>query len=164
MEQALSLPYATLRFAQLGWRVIRVEATGGKVELVGVDYNDDSAAKAAEQTSAVLQRVPDLSGVFGANLFSAEGILLNITIEASKTLALLGLVAAGLGVTVYPESLIGFLGRSVEVRPIIEAWRLTPPPGGAPVALAWTREEIRRAAARGSSPSATRAGVTARSP
>jgi len=27
MEQALSLPYATLRFAQLGWRVIRIEAT-----------------------------------------------------------------------------------------------------------------------------------------
>lgn len=30
MEQALSLPYATLRFAQLGWRVIRIEATGGE--------------------------------------------------------------------------------------------------------------------------------------
>ena len=29
MEQALSLPYATLRFAQLGWRVIRIEAAGG---------------------------------------------------------------------------------------------------------------------------------------
>jgi crotonobetainyl-CoA:carnitine CoA-transferase CaiB-like acyl-CoA transferase len=29
MEQALSLPYATLRFAQLGWRVIRIEAVGG---------------------------------------------------------------------------------------------------------------------------------------
>lgn len=27
MEQALSLPYATLRFAQLGWRVIRIEST-----------------------------------------------------------------------------------------------------------------------------------------
>ncbi len=27
MEQALSLPSATLRFAQLGWRVIRIEAT-----------------------------------------------------------------------------------------------------------------------------------------
>ena len=26
LEQALSLPYATLRFAQLGWRVIRIEA------------------------------------------------------------------------------------------------------------------------------------------
>ncbi len=30
LEQALSLPYATLRFAQLGWRVIRIEAAGGK--------------------------------------------------------------------------------------------------------------------------------------
>jgi ribose transport system substrate-binding protein len=50
-----------------------IDATNGAVELVGVDYNDDSPAKAAEQTSAVLQRVPDLSGVFGANLFSAEG-------------------------------------------------------------------------------------------
>lgn len=50
-----------------------VEATGGAVELVGVDYNEDSAATAAEQTAAVLQRVPDLGGVFGANLFSAEG-------------------------------------------------------------------------------------------
>ncbi|MDP2822290.1 MAG: CoA transferase [Sulfuritalea sp.] len=27
MEQALSLPYATLRFAQIGWRVIRIEST-----------------------------------------------------------------------------------------------------------------------------------------
>ena len=27
LEQALSLPYATLRFVQLGWRVIRVEST-----------------------------------------------------------------------------------------------------------------------------------------
>jgi crotonobetainyl-CoA:carnitine CoA-transferase CaiB-like acyl-CoA transferase len=27
LEQALSLPYATLRFAQMGWRVIRIEAT-----------------------------------------------------------------------------------------------------------------------------------------
>ena len=29
LEQALAMPYATLRFAQLGWRVIRIEATGG---------------------------------------------------------------------------------------------------------------------------------------
>jgi len=27
LEQALSMPYATLRFAQLGWRVIKIEAT-----------------------------------------------------------------------------------------------------------------------------------------
>ena len=35
MEQALSLPYATLRFAQLGWRVIRIEATPAAQGLPG---------------------------------------------------------------------------------------------------------------------------------
>ena len=35
MEQALSMPYATLRFAQLGWRVIRIEATGAGTGLPG---------------------------------------------------------------------------------------------------------------------------------
>jgi hypothetical protein len=35
MEQALSLPYATLRFAQLGWRVIRIESTPGGDGLPG---------------------------------------------------------------------------------------------------------------------------------
>jgi len=35
MEQALSLPYATLRFAQLGWRVIRIESTPGGGGLPG---------------------------------------------------------------------------------------------------------------------------------
>lgn len=53
------------------------------------------------------------------SLFSAEGVELRIAIEASNTLALLGLVAAGLGLTIYPESLIGFLGGSVEARPIV---------------------------------------------
>jgi ribose transport system substrate-binding protein len=50
-----------------------IQATNGAVTLVGVDYNNDSAATAAEQTSALLRRVPDLSGIFGTNLFSAEG-------------------------------------------------------------------------------------------
>ena len=35
MEQALSLPYATLRFAQLGWRVIRIESTPSGADLPG---------------------------------------------------------------------------------------------------------------------------------
>ncbi len=55
-----------------------------------------------------------------SDLFSVAGIELDVKVEASNTLALLGLVAAGLGVTIYPESLIGFLGRSVEARPIID--------------------------------------------
>lgn len=53
------------------------------------------------------------------DLFTAEGIALTVKLEAPNTLAILGLVAAGLGITVYPESLIGLLGRNVEVRPIV---------------------------------------------
>ena len=52
------------------------------------------------------------------DLFSQLGVALDPTLEASNTLALIGLVAAGLGVTIYPESLIGFLGGKVDVRPI----------------------------------------------
>ena len=51
-------------------------------------------------------------------LFRDKGIQLKTQIEASNTLALIGLVAAGMGVTIYPESIIGFLGGSIEVRPI----------------------------------------------
>jgi ribose transport system substrate-binding protein len=48
-----------------------IQAAGAT--LVGVDYNGDSAAVAAQQTQALLQRAPDLTGIFGANLFSAGG-------------------------------------------------------------------------------------------
>lgn len=67
------------------------------------------------------------------DMFSAEGVPLNIKLEASNTLALLGLVAAGLGVTIYPESLINFLGRNVEVRPILHPGFRTP------TVLVWKR-------------------------
>ena len=51
-------------------------------------------------------------------LFAAQGIHLNIKLEASNTLALIGLVAAGLGITVLPESLAETLSYSVEIRKI----------------------------------------------
>lgn len=50
------------------------------------------------------------------DMFSDEGIDLRIALEASNTLALIGLVAAGLGVTICPQSLIGFLGCNVDCR------------------------------------------------
>jgi len=50
-----------------------IQAASSGASLVGVDYNGDSAATSAQQTSALLQRTPDLTGIFGANLFSAEG-------------------------------------------------------------------------------------------
>ncbi len=43
------------------------------VEVLETQFNDDDANKAAAQLQAVLGRVPDLAGVFGANLFSASG-------------------------------------------------------------------------------------------
>lgn len=50
-----------------------IAATNGAVELIGMDYNNDQANIAAEQTAAVLASNPDLGGVFGTNLFSAQG-------------------------------------------------------------------------------------------
>ena len=46
-------------------------------------------------------------------LFSAEDVPANVTPKASNTLTLIGPVAAGLGVTVYPDSLTSFPGRKV---------------------------------------------------
>src|SRR5260221_8658405 len=43
------------------------------ITLVGVDYNGDDASKSQAQTTAVLQREKDLAGIFGTNVFSAEG-------------------------------------------------------------------------------------------
>jgi len=43
------------------------------MEVVGEEYSLDDANTAAEQTAAVLQREPDLAGIFGVNVFSAQG-------------------------------------------------------------------------------------------
>ncbi|EAR51962.1 Transcriptional regulator, LysR family protein [Oceanicola granulosus HTCC2516] len=73
------------------------------------------------------------------DLFSQVGMPLQPRLEASNTLALIGLVAAGLGVTIYPESLIGFLGRNVETRPIVH------PDFRSRTILAWKRSNRSRA-------------------
>lgn len=51
-------------------------------------------------------------------LFSANGVTLNFEFEASNTLALMGFVSAGFGVTIYPESQLEFIGSMVQSRPI----------------------------------------------
>src|SRR5689334_2389691 len=43
------------------------------IKLVGVDYNGDDASKSQAQTTAVIQRDKNLAGIFGTNVFSAEG-------------------------------------------------------------------------------------------
>ena len=44
-----------------------------EITVLGPDYNLDDPAKATQQTAAVLQREPELAGVFGTNVFSAQG-------------------------------------------------------------------------------------------
>jgi ribose transport system substrate-binding protein len=44
-----------------------------EITIVGLDFNLDDMNTAVQQTAAVLQRVPDLAGVFGTNVFSAQG-------------------------------------------------------------------------------------------
>jgi ribose transport system substrate-binding protein len=41
--------------------------------VIGPDYNDDDLNKATQQTAAVIEQNPDLAGVFGSNVFSAQG-------------------------------------------------------------------------------------------
>ena len=53
------------------------------IEVLETQFNDDDANKAAAQVQAVFGRVPDLAGVFGANLFSASGTANGVT-QAGK--------------------------------------------------------------------------------
>ncbi|MCB1497354.1 MAG: substrate-binding domain-containing protein [Bauldia sp.] len=50
-----------------------VEATNGAVELAGVDYTQSNATIATTQTQAALQKNPNITAIFGGNLFSAQG-------------------------------------------------------------------------------------------
>ena len=68
MEQALSLPSATLRFAQLGWRVIRIEATPQGKGLPG-DPNRYIGSKVVDD---------DRHSYFVAPNAGKEGITLNL--------------------------------------------------------------------------------------
>jgi ribose transport system substrate-binding protein len=43
------------------------------IKVLGPDYNLDDPNKATQQTAAVLARDPNLAGVFGTNVFSAQG-------------------------------------------------------------------------------------------
>src|SRR5437588_10250048 len=52
-----------------------IQATNGVVTLVGSNYDNDSAAVASQQVSALLSsnKGAKVNGIFGTNLFSAEG-------------------------------------------------------------------------------------------
>jgi ribose transport system substrate-binding protein len=59
-------------------------ATYPDITYIGVDFNNDDPTTAASQTSAKLQSNPDLAGIFGTNLFSAQGAAAAVK-EAGRT-------------------------------------------------------------------------------
>ena len=71
LEQALTLPYASQRFAQLGWRVIRIESPGG----------GDPNRYIGEDTG-----VDDLHAYFIAPNIGKEAITLNLKIKEGQEL------------------------------------------------------------------------------
>ena len=72
------------------------------IQVLETQFNGDDANKAAAQVQAVMGRVPDLAGVFGANLFSATG-----TANGVKQAGKAGKVKiAGFDA---PESVVGLL-------------------------------------------------------
>ncbi len=73
LEQALSLPYATLRFAQLGWRVIRIESTPSGEGLPG-DPNRYIGSQVADQDRRSYFIAPNVGKeAIALNLKEAEG-------------------------------------------------------------------------------------------
>jgi crotonobetainyl-CoA:carnitine CoA-transferase CaiB-like acyl-CoA transferase len=90
LEQALTLPYATQRFVQLGWRVIRVESTRGKGDIRPGDPN----RYIGEDTG-----VDDLRTYFIAPNVGKEAIALNL--KKSEGRQLLRTIIRELGVDVF---------------------------------------------------------------
>ncbi|HEX7156417.1 MAG TPA: CoA transferase [Burkholderiaceae bacterium] len=83
VEQALSLPYATLRFAQLGWRVIRIESTPSWDGLPG-DPNRYIGAKVAGDDRRTYFIAPNVGKeAIAINLKEARGqeVLLRLVRE-----------------------------------------------------------------------------------
>ena len=63
---------STMDEREAGFRAY-VQENFPEMEVLGTQYNDNDASKAASQFEAVFARTPDLAGVFGANVFSAIG-------------------------------------------------------------------------------------------
>ena len=73
LEQATALPYATMRFVHLGWRVIRIEATGDPGAQPG-DPNRYIGRAVADETRHSLFVAPNVGKeAIGVDLKSASG-------------------------------------------------------------------------------------------
>ncbi|HVZ13407.1 MAG TPA: ABC transporter substrate-binding protein [Bauldia sp.] len=56
-----------------------MKANHPNITVIGPDYDLDDQAKATQMTAAVIEQHPDLAGVFGTNVFSAQGAAAAVT-------------------------------------------------------------------------------------
>ena len=59
-------------------------AKAAGLDYVGREYSNDKPEEAAAKTKAALQKNPDLKGIFGTNLFSAEGAATGVREAGAK--------------------------------------------------------------------------------
>jgi ribose transport system substrate-binding protein len=64
-------------------------AKAAGLDYVGREYSNDHPQEAAAKTKAALQKNPDLKGIFGTNLFSAEGAASGVR-EAGASVKIIG--------------------------------------------------------------------------
>lgn len=60
------------------------------IEFLGQEYSDNEPARAAEIVTATLAAEPELNGIFGANLFSAEGAATGVRQEGRDDISIVG--------------------------------------------------------------------------
>ena len=66
------------------------EAKNLGLEYVGMEYNQDQPDKAAAITKGVIAKYPDLKGIFGTNLFGAEGSAVGLRESGNTTVKIVG--------------------------------------------------------------------------
>lgn len=76
------------------------------ITFLGQEYSDNEPAQAAEIVSATLAAEPELSGIFGANLFSAEGAATGIRQEGRDDVSIVGFDAGPAQIEQLREGLV----------------------------------------------------------
>jgi ribose transport system substrate-binding protein len=65
-------------------------AKAAGLDYVGREYSNDKPEQAAAKTKAALQKNPDLKGIFGTNLFAAEGAATGVREAGAKDVKIVG--------------------------------------------------------------------------
>lgn len=76
------------------------------IDYLGAEYSDNEPAQAAEIVSATLAAEPELSGIFGTNLFSAEGAATGLRQEGREDVSIVGFDAGPAQIDQLEEGLV----------------------------------------------------------